>query len=385
MMEARVKGRKCDAQGREIGTYYDNPIVNSQVYKVEFQDGTVKEYAANVIADNIYSQVDQEGFMYTMFDSILDFRTDDSAVTHKDKYVTTKRGQHRLRKTTVGWKLLVLWKNGTQQWIPLKDMKESHPVDVAEFAVATGIDTEPAFCWWVPYTLRKRDAILAAVRLRARKRTHKYGIELPYTAEEALELDKKNGNDFWEKAIAKEMRNNAIAFQILESDENVPVGWTLQSGHMVFDIKMDLTRKARWVLDGHKTPDIDGSTFAGVVSRESVRIALTYAALNDLEVCAGDILNAYLQASSSQQHYIICGAEFGIENIGKKALIKRALYGGKTAGKDFTDYLRCCMRHLNFESCLSDPDLWIRPATKNDGTMYYEYVLLYVDDCLVIS
>jgi hypothetical protein len=59
---------------------------------------------------------------------------------------------------------------------------------------------------------------------------------------------------------------------------------------------MDFTRKARWVLDGHRTPDIVGSTYDGVVSRESVRIAFTYAALNDLWVCAADIRNAYLQA-----------------------------------------------------------------------------------------
>ena len=57
---------------------------------------------------------------------------------------------------------------------------------------------------------------------------------------------------------------------------------------------MDLTRKARWVLDGHRTPDPIGSTYVGIVSRESVKIAFTYAALNQLDVCALDIMNAYL-------------------------------------------------------------------------------------------
>ena len=79
---------------------------------------------------------------------------------------------------------------------------------------------------------------------------------------------------------------------------------------------MDFTRKARWVLDGHKTTDPIGSTYAGVVSRESVRIALTYAALNELDVFAADIQNAYLQAPSSQKDYIICGPDFGVKNIG---------------------------------------------------------------------
>eukprot|EP00980_Cylindrotheca_fusiformis_P020136 scaffold7198_cov78-Cylindrotheca_fusiformis.AAC.1 len=62
---------------------------------------------------------------------------------------------------------------------------------------------------------------------------------------------------------------------------------------------MSLERKARWVLNGHLTPDAEYSTFAGVVSRESVRIALTYAALNGVDVWAADIRNAYIQAPSS--------------------------------------------------------------------------------------
>eukprot|EP00957_Ditylum_brightwellii_P079671 6058518-Ditylum_brightwellii.AAC.1 len=39
------------------------------------------------------------------------------------------------------------------------------------------------------------------------------------------------------------------------------------------------------------------------------------AALNNLDVWAADIQNAYLQASLSQKHYIVCGAEFGLENV----------------------------------------------------------------------
>eukprot|EP00957_Ditylum_brightwellii_P003657 277261-Ditylum_brightwellii.AAC.1 len=66
--------------------------------------------------------------------------------------------------------------------------------------------------------------------------------------------------------------------------------------------------------------------YAGVVSRESLRITFTYDVLNNLDVWATDIHNAYLQALSSQRHYIVCGAEFGLENVGKRALIRRALY-----------------------------------------------------------
>ena len=70
-------------------------------------------------------------------------------------------------------------------------MKESHPVEVAEYARARSIDKEPAFEWWVPHTLRKRQVILAALKKRVRKTTHKYGIEIPTSIEHAFELDRK--------------------------------------------------------------------------------------------------------------------------------------------------------------------------------------------------
>jgi hypothetical protein len=85
---------------------------------------------------------------------------------------------------------------------------------------------------------------------------------------------------------------------------------------------MDFTRKARWVKNGHKTPDPTTSSFAGVVSRESIWIALTYAALLGLTVIGGNIKNAYLQAPSSEKHFIVWGPEFGVENVGRVALFR---------------------------------------------------------------
>ena len=182
-----------------------------------------------------------------------------------------------------------------------------------------------------------------------------------------------------------EMYNIGVAFEILEDGKTAPVGYTKVSGHLIWSVKMDFTRKARWVLDGHKTPDSVGSKYAGVVSRESVQIAFTYAALNDLDVGMADIRNAYLQSPTSQKHYIICGPEFGMENVGKVAIMNRAVYGGKTSRRDFRNHLRSCMQFINFTSCPADPDVWMRPAIKSDGTKCYDYVLLYEDDALVVS
>ena len=74
-----------------------------------------------------------------------------------------------------------------------------------------------------------------------------------------------------------------------------------------------------------------------------------------------------------------------VEHQGKVALIRKALYGGNMAGRDFWTRLRSCMTHLGFKSCQADPDIWTREAIMNDGTEYWEYVLLYVDGCLVVS
>ncbi len=183
-----------------------------------------------------------------------------------DKYFTTKSGTKRMRQTTQGWKFLVEWSNGSRQWIELKLLKESNPVQVAKYATSWNIDEEPAFAWWVPYVLQKRDAIVSAVNSQVPRTSHKYGIGLPTLVKSAIEIDQKKKNMLWQDALKKEMGNVCITFELLGPKAKAPPGWHKASGHIVFDVKMDFTRKARWVKDGHKTPDLVTSSFAGVIS-----------------------------------------------------------------------------------------------------------------------
>jgi hypothetical protein len=126
---------------------------------------------------------------------------------------------------------------------------------------------------------------------------HKFGIELPKAVKEAFELDKKNGNTLWANTIAKEMRDVHVTFSILPDGQPVPVGYQRIPCHMIFDIKMeDFRRKARLVADGHMTKAPATITYASKVSCETVRIALLMAALSDLNVKVGDVLNAYITA-----------------------------------------------------------------------------------------
>ena len=86
------------------------------------------------------------------------------------------------------------------------------PLETAEFAVARGIEDEPAFMWWVTYTLRRRDRIIAGVNKRISRTTHKHGVELPTSVAHAKNLDEKNGNALWTDAINREMEILKIVF-----------------------------------------------------------------------------------------------------------------------------------------------------------------------------
>ena len=91
----------------------------------------------------------------------------------------------------------------------------------------------------------------------------------------------------------------------------------------------------------HKTVNPSGSNYTSVVSCDTVRIAFTYAALNNLIACAEDVRNTYIQDPSSKKHYIICGSEFS-ENKGHTAIIVWALYSGKSTGRDYWLHLQSC-------------------------------------------
>jgi hypothetical protein len=91
---------------------------------------------------------------------------------------------------------------------------------------------------------------------------------------------------------------------------------------------MDFVEKLVWLREDIWQAPPAVMTYASVVSRESVRIALTIAALNDLEVKASDVMNAHLMVPCEERVWTILGAEFGGDS-GKKAIIVRALYGLK--------------------------------------------------------
>ena len=388
MVLAEVKRKKRDVHGDVIGRAHSNPILDTHIYELETPDGYVQEYTTNQLVEHLHSQVDSDGFDYGLLDEIVDHRKGESAVPAAEGHVDIKSGQTLISRpviTTAGWDLQVRWRDGSCNWVPLSLIKESNPVEVAEYAIAQRIHKEPAFNWWVHKLLRKRDRIISKMKSRCRKPKMKFGIEVPETADEALALDEKNGDTFWKDAIAKEYENSSMAFDVQEEGEGAPVGWKKITCHLVFDVKMDLTRKARYVAGGHLTSAPPSLTYASVVSRDSVRIAFMLAALNDLDILTGDIRNAYLHAPSREKNYFIAGSEWG-DRKGRTVLIVRALYGMKTSGAAWRAFLAEYLnKEMGYTESLADRDVWMKPKCHSDGRTYYSYIICYVDDLLLID
>jgi hypothetical protein len=365
-----VNACKRDIHGNPIGRAADNPIFDTRVYLDQFPGQRIEEYSTNIKAENLYSQVDHEGNQFIILDEIIDHEFDSEA----------NPGHNYMN----GWKLCMLWKDGSTSWEKLKDFKHGFPIQTAEYAISRGLQDLPAFSWWVKQTNKRKNRIIKAVRMRYLKKAHKFGLRLPKMVQEAYEIDREMNTDHWHRAILNEMKNNAVAFEFVEGDI-VPAGYQWIPCHMVFDIKLDLTRKARFVAGGHWTDPDPVLSYSMVVTRESVRIAFLIAALNELEWKAIDIGNAYLNAQAREKVYTTAGPEFGPDKQGRPTILTWALYGLKTSGMAWHAELVETLRSMEFISFLADPDVWMCAAVKENGFKYYKYLLVYVDGILILS
>jgi hypothetical protein len=380
----KVTKRMRNNDGTPIGTFSSQVMNDTRLFELEFHDGEKTCMTANNIASSILDQVDGDGNQSLLLDAILDVRYTKDAP--KYKYLRTSRGIKRRTTSTKGVNVLIQWKDGTTSWHPLKDIKECMPVQMAHFAVERGLDKDPAFAFWIPQTLRLARRMISKVKTKYWDRTHKYGIKLPKDVTEARQLDFDNKNTLWWDDIQKEMRNVRPRVERYDGDVKDLVGYQEVKLHFIFDIKIgeNFRRKARLVAGGHKTDTPASLTYSSVVSRDSVRILLTIAALNDLDVLACDIQNAYLTAPCREKIWFKAGPEFG-EEQGCIFIVRGALYGLKSSGAAFRTFLANHLHKLGFRSSLADPDVWMRPGRKpKTNEPYWEYVLCYVDDVLAI-
>jgi len=93
--KAIVTSHKCDADGALIRKANANPLLDTHVYEVQFSDDALSKYLANIIAENSFATVDDDGYKCVLLDEIIDHRCDHTvAVTNNDSWITSFNGNH---------------------------------------------------------------------------------------------------------------------------------------------------------------------------------------------------------------------------------------------------------------------------------------------------
>jgi hypothetical protein len=154
--------------------------------------------------------------------------------------------------------------------------------------------------------------------------------------------------------------------------------------HIVFNIKMDFTRKARLFAGGHTTDTPMAMTYSSGVSRDSVSFGFMLAVLNGLDVLACDLENVKLNAPCVEKIWFEGGLECGSDK-GKVCVVVCALDSLKLVAASWHATLAQALCDIGFVSTVADPDVWIQPVAHKDGYIYHEMLLVYVDNVLASS
>ena len=331
------------------------------------------------------------------YNDIVDFIEQDQSWDGIWKFKEILDHQGPLKSTDKGYKgsrynVLVLWETGEKSWEPLtrKDKTgvfDTDPATVAIYARQHGLLDTPG--WKMP-ALRAHAKTQQRVIRRANqaklhsfrtKPIYMFGILVPRNHQQAMEIDKANGDTKWRDAELKELG------QINEYDTFLDKGIGYIPGpgykkikvHMIFAAKHTGILKARLVAGGHLTDTPIDSVYSSVVSLRGIRMLTFIGELNELEVWCTDVGNAYLESFTKEKVYIIAGPEFG-DLEGHTLIIQKALYGLRSSGLRFHERLADVLRDMGFIPSRAEPDIWM--IDKGD---HYEYIAVYVDDLLVVS
>lgn len=131
-----------------------------------------------------------------------------------------------------------MWKDGSGDWVALKDLKDSYPIELTKYVRDHGLLDEPAFAWWAQHSMKKCNQIIKKVKSKYWECMHKYGMRVPKNIQEAKTIDEENGDTLWMDAIRQKMTNVHIAFDEHEGNTEDLSGYQEITEHLVFDIKL---------------------------------------------------------------------------------------------------------------------------------------------------
>ena len=211
-----------------------------------------------------------------------------------------------------------------------------------------------------------------------------FGYLIPRSYKEALEFDKGNNNTKWADATWDKMdgikeqevfttcqRDNGI---LTKKILNAPPNHQKIRVNLIFAVKCNGRHKARLVADGSLTSEPVENIYSGVVSLRHPRLAIFLGEINNLELWEADIGNAYLEAYTNENLFIIGGAEFE-ELEGFILIFNKALYSLESSGKRWAERFYDIIMDMGFTPSKAD--------TKKMEC--YEYIATYVDDLCIAA
>ena len=284
------------------------------------------------------------------------------------------------------YNVMVEWEPGEVTYEPLTLISKEDPINCAVYAKKRDLlDTTG---WNHP----KRHAKISKRPIRAVKQSrihqvrasarYQHGFQVPKDFNDALSLDKENGNTHWQDEMDLELTQiheykvfkDTGKAQFHDGKAVTPDGFQKIRVHFVYAVKHAGKFKARPVADRHLTKE-------PVVSLRSLRMVVFLSQLNDLEIWGADVGNAYLEAYTDPNLCIIVGPEFKELQVHLLIMIK-TLHGTRSGGARWHDRLSDILQELKFKPSKADPDVWMRPEP---GGTCYEYIAVYVDDLAVAA
>ena len=318
-------------------------------------------------------------------DSLFKFR---DIVAHQGPLESTDPN-HKGSKYNV----MVEWESGEVTHEPLTLISKDDPITCAVYAKKHDLLDTTGWKHLKRYAKTSKRLIRAVKQSRIRQVRasvrYQHGFQVPKDYNDAMRLDKENGNTHWQGAMDLEL-TQIHEYKVFKDTGKAkfhngkvvtPDGFQKIRVHFVYAVKHDGRFKARLVADGHLTKEPLESIYSGVVSLRSLRMVVFLSQLNNLEIWGADVGNAYLEAYTDEKLCIMAGPEFK-ELQGHLLIMVKALYGTRSGGARWHDRLFDILQEMKFKPSKADPDVWMRPEP---GGTCYEYIAVYVDDLAIAA
>ena len=318
-------------------------------------------------------------------DSLFKFR---DIVAHQGPLESTDPN-HKGSKYNV----MVEWESGEVTYEPLTLISKDDPITCAVYAKKHDLLDTTGWKHLKRYAKTSKRLIRAVKQSRIRQvrasARYQHGFQVPKDYNDAMRLDKENGNTHWQDAMDLEL-TQIHEYKVFKDTGKAkfhngkvvtPDGFQKIRVHFVYAVKHDGRFKARLVADGHLTKEPVESIYSGVVSLRSLRMVVFLSQLNKLEIWGADVGNAYLEAYTDEKLCIMAGPEFKELQVHLLIMVK-ALYGTRSGGARWHDRLFDILQELKFKPSKADPDVWMRPEP---GGTCYEYIAVYVDDLAIAA